>query len=628
MIAFLIFTLCRVGFTLYNLDYFEEVSPLLFFYGLRFDLATIAWLFSPYILLEILPIPFKSTHLYQLITKIVFHFSNFVCIGFNVMDFEYFTFTFKRTTTDLFNQFAVGNDFFHQVPEFFITYWYLSLLIIALVLISIWLFNKTIPDTKTCLPEGLEYEHNFTFKNFLIQLFIAISVVAITIIASRGGTQLKPIGIIDAGTYTSPSNIPIVLNTPFTLMKTVGKTGLSRKNYFIEDQLSLYFSPIQQLKNDSSFIADNVIVFILESFSLEYFGLDNPQKTYTPFLDSLISEGLLFNNCYANGKKSIEGIPSIISSMPSLMNNPYISSNYAGNNLNSLASILKKKGYYTSFFHGGHNGTMGFEPFAKSAGFDKYHGMDEYNNETDYDGNWGIYDEPFFLYFYQELATHNQPFFSCMMSLSSHHPYSIPVKHQQKFPEEGFKILKTIRYTDYALQLFFEKAKNTSWFKNTLFIFTADHTAPISMSFTKGINGLYKVPLLFYHPNKNLKGINTKLSQQTDILPSTLDLLNYPDSFVAFGQSVFKDKYPGYSISFLNDIYQLITKKYVIHFNGVEITGYYDRLNDPLLKSNLLIKSELNPNYLPSEIVILEQQLKSIIQSYNKRLLNNQLSIQ
>ncbi len=137
-----------------------------------------------------------------------------------------------------------------------------------------------------------------------------------------------------------------------------------------------------------------------------------------------MQQGLTFTNAFANGKRSIEALPSILSSLPAIMDNAFVTSLYSSNPIESLAAILKNKGYQTSFFHGGKNGTMGFDNFTKLVGIDAYFGLNEYPNEEDYDGNWGIYDEPYLQYFCNQISLMKEPFFTSVFTLSSHHPYS------------------------------------------------------------------------------------------------------------------------------------------------------------------------------------------------------------
>lgn len=539
----------------------------------------------------------------------MFQFSNSLCLALNILDFEYFKFTLKRSTADLFDLLAVGNDIQMQGIYLATQHWYLIFILPLFIGISEWLYRKTEKGSRP------------TQSNLVVQSLASLAAIAVLTICSRGGLGLKPLSIIEAGKYAEAKNIPLVLNTPFTVMKTIFNQGLEEVQSFSEEEAITYFNPVQQFTDDSVMRKTNVVVIILESFSKEYVGALNKElgiKGFTPFLDSLIDQSLVFSNCFANGRKSIEGIPAVVAGLPSLMNNPYISSNYASNEINSLANLLGVEDYHTSFFHGGINGTMGFDGFTKTVGFQHYFGKNEYPFEEHYDGNWGIFDEEYFQYFAEKLTEFKKPFFSCILSLSSHHPYTIPEKYRDKFKGGEFNIHKTVQYTDFALQQFFNSVNKTDWFENTLFVLTADHSAMVNHPQYKTNKGIYAIPLIFYQPGSKLKGIDETITQQADIMPSVLHYIGYQKPFIAFGQSVFDKNSDGFAVSFLNNIHQIIDKNYLLQFDGMEIIAAYNYNNDPLLKNNVLSSPS-------EEAQELENKLKAIIQNYNNRLINNQL---
>jgi phosphoglycerol transferase MdoB-like AlkP superfamily enzyme len=367
-------------------------------------------------------------------------------------------------------------------------------------------------------------------------------------------------------------------------------------------------------------------VIILESFSKEYIGglnktIDNGRyKGYTPFLDSLIKESLVFTSAFANGKRSIEAIPAVLAGIPSLMNDAYITSMYAGNNINSIASVLKKRNYSSAFFHGGTNGTMGFDAFAKLASFDKYYGRTEYNNDKDYDGKWGIFDEPFLQYMAGVLDKSPKPFIAGVFTLSSHHPYKVPDKYASIFPKGKLPIHQSIYYSDYSLRKFFNKLSQMSWFDSTLFVITADHTSELSFPQYETRVGMYCVPIIFYQHNSGLKGNCETVIQQADITPTILDYLNCDVPFVAFGESALDSSENHFAISFVNETYQLIYKNYALVFDGTKGVSLYDRAKDTLMKNNLIESS-------PAVKKELEKEVKAIIQSYNQRLMKNDMIV-
>jgi phosphoglycerol transferase MdoB-like AlkP superfamily enzyme len=332
-----------------------------------------------------------------------------------------------------------------------------------------------------------------------------------------------------------------------------------------------------------------------------------------------MQQSLVFRG-YANGQKSIEGIPAIISAIPALMSSPYLISFYAGNEINSLPALLKAKGYASAFFHGGTNGTMSFESYTKIAGFDKYFGRTEYGNDDDFDGKWGIFDEEFLQYSADIMNDMQEPFVTCIFTLSSHHPYTIPEKHKNRFPKGNLKIHESIGYTDYSLRRFFETVRNFDWFENTLFVITADHTYEGDSRFYKTSVGNYAVPIVFYHHNNNWNGLSKHIVQQTDILPSVLDFLNYDKDFVAFGNSVFDTVADRFAISYLSGVYQLIQNGYTLKFDGENDVSLFNFEQDSLLKKNLIHVED-------SVVIGMSNLTKAVIQQFNNRMIKNELTV-
>jgi len=419
----------------------------------------------------------------------------------------------------------------------------------------------------------------------------------------------------------------LVLNTPFAIIKTLGKSNIKDIKYFDEKTSDSIFSPVHNYyKKNNAIKRNNVVVLILESFGKEYIGElnkdngDNTYKGYTPFLDSLITESLVFTNAYANGKHSIEGIPAALAGIPSLMNDAYITSAYAGNNINSLATLLKTKGYYSAFFHGGTNGTMGFDDFIKHSGFDKYFGRTEYNNEKDYDGKWGIFDEEFLQFVADKLDKCCKPFISGIFTLSSHHPYTIPKKYSGKFPKGILPIHQSIEYADFSLRKFFKTMSQKPWFDSTLFVIVADHTSESFYPQYQTRSGMYEIPIIFYQHNSNLKGENETITEQSDIMPSILDYLNYDKPFVAFGESVFDSSDFHFAVNYTNETYQLIYKNYSFIFDGKLAVSMYDIKKDEFLKNNII-------GSIPETQKEIERKLKAIIQSFDQRVMKNKMIV-
>lgn len=412
--------------------------------------------------------------------------------------------------------------------------------------------------------------------------------------------------------------MPLVLNTPFTVIRTFGKTLIEEKKFMDQDKALTYFNKDHHFKSNEPFRPLNVVLIIMESFSAEYIGALNEGKGYTPFLDSLMNESLTFTNAYANAKKSIDGIPAVVASMPSLMPASYISTPYNSNKLNSIAGILAEKNYSSAFFHGGNNGTMNFDNFTRMTGFENYYGRREYPGQ-DYDGNWGIYDENFFDFFIDKCNEARQPFVNTFFSLSSHHPYSIPDHLKDRFPDGDLPIHKSIGYADYSLRHFFESARATDWYDQTLFVITADHTGPASTAKFNTKSGMFRIPIVFYKPGSNLKGWSERVTQQTDIIPGILDYLHFDRPFSAFGNSMLDTTLVPFAINYPGDLYQILGDDYLVQFDGTEITGAFAYKTDFLLMKNIYSPENQDQVYLT-------ELLKSFIQQYNSALIRNKLT--
>lgn len=285
-------------------------------------------------------------------------------------------------------------------------------------------------------------------KWYYITQTVALAVaVPLCISGMRGGATraVRPITISNANQYVDrPLEAAIVLNTPFSIIRTFGKKVFVAPQYYTEQELDAIYSPVHTPVADSlntqhstPNTKKNVVVLIVESFGREYIGgynkwLENGKyKGYTPFVDSLMAHSLTFKYSYCNGRKSIDGMPSILSGIPMFVE-PFFLTPAAANNVSGLARELKNDGYHSAFFHGAENGSMGFQAFARATGFDEYFGRTEYNEDErtggdkDFDGTWAIWDEPFLQFYANRMSEMRQPFITAVFTASSHHPYAVP----------------------------------------------------------------------------------------------------------------------------------------------------------------------------------------------------------
>jgi len=617
-----LYSFCRILFYLFNTPSFPKVTFVSFLTilkgGLMFDISAILYLNALYMLLFLLPFRFKFNAWYQISLKWLFMICNAIGLAFNLIDMIYYRYILKRTTASAFDvaAFDAGNS--KLIVRFFYDFWYLPTILIILLVLLAFLYS-------VFKPKPFRIKHSLVY--FLTGTAFLLITATLSVFGMRGGWRhsTRPITMNNAGAFvSSPEEMALVQNTPFCIIRTWRIKAFEHKNYFAsEEELNRIYNPVHVPDSVGPARKDNVVIIILESFSRAFVGSLNPQfkdprdRSYTPFLDSLISQSLVCTNAFANGRKSIDAIPSVTASIPALIL-PYVISERSGNKINSLANLLAVQGYQSAFYHGAPNGSMGFDAFTKIAGFQNYFGRDEYANDADFDGIWGIWDEPFMQYFAQGMNTMKEPFFTTLFSVSSHHPYEVPEKYKGKFPEGRIPLNKCIRYTDHSLQKFFDTARKMPWFKNTLFVITADHAVNSDIrEYYTSVN-FFSIPILFYKPDGSLKGVDDRLVEQIDIMPTVLSYLNYPYPYLAFGNNLFDSAGKRFVINYIEESYQFLSGDYALYLTGDKLTGIYNRKEDPELHKNLLGKIAL-----PEE----QQLQKAIIQQFNNRMVEDRMVV-
>ncbi|MBL7947339.1 MAG: sulfatase-like hydrolase/transferase [Flavobacteriales bacterium] len=558
----LVYVATRFLFAWLNRDLFPEVPWNSYVGGLRFDASAIAWTNLLWVL-AYLAHPAPSHKWAQRIHLALYIIPNAIALFFQFVDLEYYTFSLKRSTADFLQILSTGDDTVSLAPSFIKDYWHILLLYIAALIFLVWAFDRAKDRASTT--NGWPWRLGWR----------TITMVGM-LIASRGGLQLIPLQPLDAARYGGASVLPVTLNTPFTLLMSWGKPTLQAVRYMSDAEADHYW-PVHHHFSDTTSMESrpNVVVIILESFSAQYSGRLSGGPGYMPFLDSLMGVSLNMTKAYANGRRSIDGIPAILASMPELMDEAFITSPYASQPFTSLANVLGAEGYSTSFYHGGRNGTMGFDGFARSAGFADYVGLNEYTGAPeDQDGHWGVRDRPFLRFFAKALNEQREPFFSTVFTLSSHHPYELPTSEMARFKGGPLKIHPTLRYTDDALRGFFLYARQQPWFANTLFVITADHTADIDrngQNYNKATD--YWVPLLYHMPGAIAPAQEARVTQHIDILPTVLDLIGHRSPFFSFGHSAVRKDGPPYAIMASNGIYQCVSDELHLQFDGKEMVG-------------------------------------------------------
>jgi len=628
LLAYVFYFVARFLFFLYNYDLLQVDSVWQYlkisYHGLAFDTTAILYVNMLFIILSLLPLFVNTQRWYQKLLFYVYFGSNLVAYVLNFVDFIYYKYNFTRTTRAVWGVLENEENWLAMFFRFMLHYWHVYILFFVIAFTWIYLYKRV----------RVQRQNVVTSKVFYVALsIVSLGIIGVLMIGGiRGGDfkkSTRPINMVDASRHvTKLEQADLVLNTPFAFIRTFTTDSFKKVEYDVpSEDIETFVKPIKHYQNRSK-TTPNIVLIITESWSREYLGsfnthLDIPNyESYTPFIDSLAQHSLIFTNAFANGKKSIHGMSSVLAGIPSF-DDAFTSTSYSKQPIQSLVSTSEEMGYETSFFHGAPDGSMGFLGFANILGIDHYFGMEAYDNDTDFDGSWGIWDEPFLQYMNTTLSTQKEPFFSTVFTVSSHEPYVIPEKYEGKFPMGHVPMHQTVGYTDYAFQQFFESAKKESWYQNTIFIITSDHGNQIhyGKEFYKVVNRNV-VPILFYTPDERLKGVSRELAQQMDIYPTVLDLIGYDKPFRSWGRSLVDSTNTDTPFVLKHGVgqYQFLMGDLICVFDGKKVSGFYD-IEDKGLRKNLIDQGKT------PEMERIERACKAFVKDYYDRIIDKQLGL-
>lgn len=559
----LFLTLARVIFWAFNAGQFAWPGALnafeVLFWGFYFDIISLFYCLAPFILIHLVASNWFYRVWVQKFLKWFFTIILCVLLTLTFIDAGYYPFSKSRLTMELFNM-AAGES--ASISQYILDYWFF----VPIILVLTYLLFRFYPTIKNTTP-----------LRWYIQVPASILVLGLLVLTIRGGLRLKPLRSIDTALFVEASHAQLAVSTGFNLLESMQVETLRVPEYFKLEELH------KQMRSDyvvpapgATFKPKNVVIIILESFGKEYsFPKPGTAQSYTPFLQELAKKSLFYNNAYSNGTRSVDAIPAILEGVPKLTKTDFMYSNYIRNHTPGFPNYLTDKGYSCLFFHGGKNGTLGFEAFLKSHGW-QYFGKDQYaGKEADFDGQWGIFDGPYLQSVANKLNTVKSPFVASIFTLSSHHPYTLPALYRDSFKTVKQPIHKTIRYTDNCLRQFFETVKNEAWYKETIFVITADHSSENFSKYYQTDFGRFELPLMVFEPANELASENNEVIQHIDIIPLVLQKLGYNDTIFTMGTYFSKPEEKA-AFQNLDGMFQLIQPKLTIKFDGQKVVSGYD----------------------------------------------------
>lgn len=624
-LAYAVWMITRVVFFLVNWGAFAPhltlPGALTMLHGaLVFDTAAILYVNALYIVLMLLPLHHKENPAFHKALKWIYVVTNSLALVTNFFDSVYFTYTGRRSTVSVLSEFSRENNIGSVFMTEFVRHWYL-VLAFALVVWLLWRCYTTV---------GVRWSMA-RVRYYVCQGLALLVAIPLSIVGIRGSVfaGTKPITINNANQYaTRAAEASLVLNTPFSLIRSIGKKPFVTPDYMPKAEMQAAFTPIVEPRpaESASHRGKNVVILIMESLGKEYTSYYNGGKGgHTPFIDSLASQSLTFKYSFANGRKSMDAMPSILCGIPMFVE-PFFLTQASTNELTGLARQLGEMGYHSAFFHGGHNISMGFSAFAKAVGYDSYTGLDEYcrspkyHGMDDFDGKWAIWDEEFMQFFADSLHVMREPFMTTLFTASTHHPYAIPERYKGTIREPGHPMNTCWRYTDQALRKFFDRVSHEPWYRNTVFVIVADHTNVAERPEYLTDLGVFEVPIIFYTPDGSLTPQlrDDIIAQQIDISPTLLHMLGYDKRFMSFGQDLLNTApQDSWAVNYNNNLYQYVKGNLLLQWDGDKTVGLYDYRNDRLLKHNLAGKHKAQ--------AAMEHTLKAIIQQYMSRMNENRL---
>lgn len=639
--AYVVYMICRGVFLMENYSTFgNELSSLDLGSVMTgcwyFDSSAICYSLAIYLLLMMVPCHTKENPRWHNAIKWVYLVIMTIAIIANLCDSVYYPFTGRRSTLTVFTEFGNDSNIGGIVGYEMLNHWYLVLLTIVMVYGMYKLYRM--PHRESLRLQDRKQVITYYVSNLLL---FAMMIWA-TVVGMRGGATAatRPITLSNANQYVNhPSQAALLLNTPFAMIRASNHNGFVDPKYYDSDKVEDIFSPVVMPHDSIAFRPKNVVVFIIESMAREYIGAFNDSleggkyKGYTPFLDKLIGESLTFDYSFCNGRKSIDAMPSILSSIPMFVE-PYFVSSTSLNEVGGIADCLRRKGYNTSFVHPADNGSMGFEAFARATQFERYLGRDEYSNsgdpefdgDRDFDGRWGIWDQPFMRFWQKDINRTQEPFMTTIFTATSHHPFHIPDEYKERFPEEELEIHKCIRYVDMALEEFFTNAKQQPWYQNTLFVICGDHTNQTNHAEYQTDLGVYSSPVIFFDPSGEMpRGRRHAIAQQIDVMPTLLSWLHYDEPYLAYGIDVINTPdEETWAVNYNNGIYQMVKNGWMLQFDGERSTALYNIKDDWMLHNNLINSGSAQTDSIRNDY---EHWYKALIQSYMSRMVNNKLKV-
>lgn len=572
LVLMIVYSLLRYALFQYNYELVGDTPNATFveafINGLRFDGKMVAFIMIP-IGLTFLCRPIMG---WRFIQRLWLTIAACIAIFLGVLELDFYHEFHQRLNSLVF-------QYIREDPKTVLSMiWYgypvvKYMLAWAIITAIIWFIFKLI-DRITRSKNSKKYP-------FYVQLIIFVICAALITLAARGTLrQGSPLRWGDAYTTDSPFANQLGLNGTLSLIdaaRNVSSRNTVWKATMPPEQAqqivrSMLLTPSDNLveadkavirrdyqpNTEKTLPIKNVVVILMESFAGRYVGALGDPNHITPNFDKLAQEGLLFTQFFSNGTHTHQGMFATMACFPNLPAFETLMQEPEGNNkFSGLPQLLSIRDMNDVYVYNGDFAWDNQSGFFSNQGMTTFIGRNDFVNPVFSDPTWGVSDQDMFARGNEELdklAKQGKPFYALLQSLSNHTPYALPkdlpvaaVTDQGSQNEH----LTAMRYSDWALGQFFEKAKQSPYYKDTLFVIVGDHGFGSPMQLTDMDMFRFNVPLLLIAPGIQEKfgKTDTTVGTQVDIVPTIMgrlggdvrhqcwgrDLLNLPEGDKGFG---------------------------------------------------------------------------------------------
>jgi phosphoglycerol transferase MdoB-like AlkP superfamily enzyme len=520
-----IFLMNRLVFIIYFFNKFNDVPAVdtaaSFLHGFALDVSAISYLMLlPLLLLllqQFIAILFFRQFLF-IYNMLLLILTSFICVYDLAIYTDWGTKLSYRAMQYL--EFAGQGAAFTDLPA--------VLILLAIVLLQV--TAGLILLRLVLRPVSLSYRYNPTLRLPLTVFHLLL--IGVLVLGIRGGWQQIPIN--ESSAYFSKHQVAndAAVNTFWNAGKKALSTGRYQQDhpyrFFTDEEANGRIAKLFVSEKDTTLrvltaARPNIVIFLLESFTADVVESFGGEKNVTPFLDSLAHNGLLFSSIYSQGFRTDQGLASVLSGFPAQPNFSVIMSPEKYKSLQFLPEVLASHGYQNSFFYGGETGFANMKAYLLQSGIINITDKSSFDAD-EMNAKWGAHDGYVFQHQAAAIQKEHEPFFSVVLSLSSHEPFTVPM--ETKFPGNDVpsKFKNSCAYTDLSLQAYFNSIKNAAWYANTLFILVADHGHLQPRNRNPREPARFHIPVIFFGEviNPVFRGGKIEnLGMQTD-LPATI----------------------------------------------------------------------------------------------------------